>query len=545
MPMKSSINVLENLLLSSLFVTTLLITPVFSYDPFNIPKFFAIVIFSSLLIPNLIINRNQLRNVMGKVLPPTIGFFLVWGLLSSLIVGNSLTENFYGITGRQTGFITYFSFIIIFTTAILISNLIIIYKILKLLVICGILSITYGLIQNFNFDFFNWINPYSSVIGFFGNPNFQSSFIGIAAVGLFALTNRDTPIYSILCVSLVVLSIYVINLSQSRQGYLVMAVGISTNIFFKIKNSSRLSRFSTYYVSLIIIFSVAVILDMLQRSPWNSIIYKETVSYRGDFWRSGVHILQQNLVFGVGFDGFRDNYRLHKDATSALRPMPDAEVDSTHNVFLDVALGGGLPLIFAYLLLVFFTFRSAFRLYKMGGCNIVLSGVFSCWLAYLAQSFISMNNIGLAIWGWTLSGLIIGYEVRTRLNKPQFINKKSTSSALGNLFGLITGFLIVIPQVIVDAQFKIAVESKDYSQIYKNAMQWPQSIKRINLISEDLRIAGFLTQSKELSIQAIELNPNNFEAWLNFARLTNISEKELEVAISNLRKLDPLNPGLE
>jgi hypothetical protein len=156
-----------------------------------------------------------------------------------------------------------------------------------------------------------------------------------------------------------------------------------------------------------------------------------------------------------------------------------------------------------------------------------------------------MNNIGLAIWGWSLSGIIIGYELKSRLNQPQITNKKLTNFALSNLIGLIIGLLIVLPQIIVDAQFKSAVESKDYSKIYKNATQWPQSVKRINLISEDLRIAGFPIQSKELATLAIKLNPNNFEAWLVFARLPNISDKELEVAITNLRNLDPLNPGLK
>ena len=37
------------------------------------------------------------------------------------------------------------------------------------------------------------------------------------------------------------------------------------------------------------------------------------------------------------------------------------------------------------------------------------------WVAYQTQSFISINQIGLAIWGWILSGLIIGYEINTRV----------------------------------------------------------------------------------------------------------------------------------
>lgn len=543
--MRNNLKVIENLLLLGLLITTLLITPMFSYDPFNIPKFSAMIIFSILIFLNLAVNRYQWQGQFDKVLILVIGFFLIWALLSSLISSKNLTENFYGATGRQTGFFAYLSFLIIFVTSILISNLVFLYKVIKLLAFCGIVSGIYGLFQGINLDIVNWINPYSSVIGFLGNPNFQSSFLGIAIVGLFALVNKNNPINSILIFFLIIFLCYVVNLTQARQGYLVIATGIFTNIFFRIKNSKKFSRFSYYYTSLIIVLIIAVVLDMLQRSPWNSIIYKETVSYRGDFWRSASRILLANPVFGVGFDGFRDNYRLYKDSTAALRPLPDAEVDSAHNVFLDIALGGGFPLLFAYLILVFFTFRAAFRLHQTGNFNFGISGVFSCWLAYLAQSMISMNNIGLAIWGWSLSGLVIGYEINTRKNRPKFEGKKPVNLFLTNFVGLIIGLVLVTPQFIVDAQFKSAVESKDYSKIYKNALKWPQSVKRITLISNDLRLAGFPEQSKELIIQALKLNPNNFEAWLTFARLPNISSSELEIALINLRKLDPLNPGLK
>jgi hypothetical protein len=65
------------------------------------------------------------------------------------------------------------------------------------------------------------------------------------------------------------------------------------------------------------------------------------------------------------------------------------------------------------------------------------------------------------------------------------------------------------------------------------------------LISEDLRINGFLVQSRELALEAIKLNPNNFEAWLAFGRIPNITQEELKTTLDKLRELDPLNPGLK
>jgi hypothetical protein len=156
-----------------------------------------------------------------------------------------------------------------------------------------------------------------------------------------------------------------------------------------------------------------------------------------------------------------------------------------------------------------------------------------------------MNNIGIAIWGWVFSGLLIGYEINTRKDEVKVNNIKSSNSTFAKSLGVLIGILIVLPQVLVDAQFKSSVESKDYSKIYQNSLQWPQSVKRITLIAEDLSVAGFPVQSRELIIQAIELNPRNFEAWLVFARLPNSTTEEVKFALEKLRELDPLNPGLK
>jgi O-antigen ligase len=104
----------------------------------------------------------------------------------------------------------------------------------------------------------------------------------------------------------------------------------------------------------IAIGAISVVSDMLQKSPWAPFIYKSSITYRGDFWRAGWNMTLDNPLLGVGFDGFRDNYRLHQDLDTALRPIPDAVVDSAHNVFLDISTAGGFPLLFVYIILIFY-----------------------------------------------------------------------------------------------------------------------------------------------------------------------------------------------
>jgi O-antigen ligase len=543
---KNTVKSLESQLLWCLALVTTVITPFISYDPFNIPKFALIVAFASIGSLLMIFNRKILFSNLHIPILTFTSFFIIWALISSILSTTNKTETFYGVTGRQTGFITYASFIVMFLIAIIISSDLIVERVLKILLICGMLSTVYGVAQFYNLDFFDWINPYSPVIGFFGNPNFQSSFLGICAVGAFSLIKFKDKLFAILLTLLIFTLLYSIYLTQSRQGYLVVLSGIAISIIFKLQFLMKNRLWLVFYLSLISVTALSIVLDMLQKSPWKPFVYKESVTYRGDFWRSGWQMTVDNPIFGVGLDGFRDNYRTYKDMDAALRPIPDAVVDSAHNVFLDISSGGGFPLLFAYLGMIFYTLLSTVRISRrLKTQKLILIGIFSCWVAFTSQSLISMNNIGIAIWGWVFSGLLIGYEINTRKDEVKVNDIKSSNSTFAKSLGVLIGILIVLPQVLVDAQFKSSVESKDYSKIYQNSLQWPQSVKRITLIAEDLSVAGFPVQSRELIIQAIELNPRNFEAWLVFARLPNSTTEEVKFALEKLRELDPLNPGLK
>jgi tetratricopeptide (TPR) repeat protein len=46
-----------------------------------------------------------------------------------------------------------------------------------------------------------------------------------------------------------------------------------------------------------------------------------------------------------------------------------------------------------------------------GNKKYLLAGIFSAWIAFHAQSLVSIDNIGIAIWGWLLGGAIIGISI--------------------------------------------------------------------------------------------------------------------------------------
>ena len=79
----------------------------------------------------------------------------------------------------------YIALTALFIGAVVIASAKFVSSFARMLLIAGGLSIGYGLLQTIGADPIKWVNQYSPVIGFLGNPNFQSAFMGItAAAGL-------------------------------------------------------------------------------------------------------------------------------------------------------------------------------------------------------------------------------------------------------------------------------------------------------------------------------------------------------------------------
>ena len=74
--------------------------------------------------------------------------------------------------------------------------------------------------------------------------------------------------------------------------------------------------------------------------------------------------------------------------------------------------------------------------------------------------------------------------------------------------------------------------------------KWPQSVIRMSLAAKILREGGFPDQALDISTQAIEKFPKNFEAWQELTLNPKVSESLKAEALLVMKQLDPLNPNL-
>ena len=171
--------VLGKILVWALVSATLLVTPLWSLDPINPIKMLAISATGFMGLGVLLVNQKTLALGRYKVPLILIGGFMAWQLIVLVVSGGDKLQQLFGTTGRNTGLVTYLAFSSLFLVSIVASTSTFLNRFLMTSLVVGVASLGYGVIQALGGDPFEWVNQYSPVFGFLGNPNFQSSFLGI------------------------------------------------------------------------------------------------------------------------------------------------------------------------------------------------------------------------------------------------------------------------------------------------------------------------------------------------------------------------------
>ena len=539
-----------------LIAATLLVTPLWSLDPINPIKMLVVVPVSFMCLGLILANRGSVAWAKYKVVLGLISAFVVWQVLVVLISGGEIYQQLFGSNGRNTGLITYVAFSLIFVGSIITSSPAVIKQLILVVFIVGSASLAYGVIQALGADPFNWVNPYSPVFGFLGNPNFQSSLLGVLGVivsGQFFAKGLKLQFKALIGLYLLV-TLYVIKETNSQQGFLVLALGIGVVVGLYVLQLNR--SLGIAYGLLSIIGFFAVLIGTLNKGPLAAILYKDSVTYRGDYWRAGWNMTVDNPIFGVGMDSYGDWYRRSRTIEATLRRGPDVTSNAAHNVYLDISSYGGFPLLIIYVALMALVVVSAVKVLKRStSFNPVFVGMFAGWVAFQAQSIISINQIGLAMWGWVLSGLIIGYEINTRdvvveavVKKGRVAGKPAQSSA-GSIVALFISFVLGVlagmPPYVASAKFKSALETSNPTIVQQAAYIWPVDSSRMIQVAMALNDNKLDAQGLEVALDATKKFPDNYFVWATLDLMTAATAEQKAEALAQMKRLDPLNPNLK
>lgn len=545
-------------------LVTFVMSPSLSYEGINIPKLSTLVFGAAIVLALLLADLKIFLDSRYRLSIIFAAIFKIDLLFVLFTSSTPFNEQFFGVNGRNTGYLTYVSLLVVFFAAVVSFDKKKSEMLVWSLLTIGSLSLIYGLMQSANLDPFKWNNPYSPVLGFLGNPDFQSSFLGICAVAAFALlfqAKASVRIRAGLGVYLL-LSAYIIARTKAQQGFLVFLAGAVIVVFFLLHKNQKTEKLSFLYLPLALASGVLVVLGSLNKGPLAHYLYKVSVTYRGDYWRAGWKMTTQHPLTGVGLDSYGNWYRATRTLAATVRRGPDIVSNAAHNVFLDISSSGGFPLLIAYLLIVGYALISGMKVIKRTeGFNAPHIALFGAWCAYQIQSFISLNQIGLAIWGWILSGALVAYEISTRpeqaheatsaavqKNKGRNVKVKvnsSPTSYLAIITGIIVGLAIGLPPFIADAALRSALQKGDPTALVAAVKKWPIDEIRLVQAAQILASSKLNAQSLELDIFAAKRDPRLYYAWEGISTNSTATAAQKSDALSHMKLLDPNNPKLK
>jgi hypothetical protein len=228
-------------------------------------------------------------------------------------------------------------------------------------------------------------------------------------------------------------------------------------------------------------------------------------------------------------------------------------------VVLDFFAYGGWPLLLAYVGLLVLAGIAALRIIaRTRSYDATFVAIFAAWACYITQAIISINQIGLAIWGWLLTGALVAYEYATRhsvaAEEPparkgtrKSANSGVISPQLVAGIGVVVGLLVAVPPLSADMKWRSALDSKDANKVMaalEPGYLSPSDSSRFAQAVQLFASSNLMDQARDIALKGVEFNPDYFDAWKILYYLSNSTEAEKAQALENMKRLDPRNPDV-
>ena len=556
--------ILGTVTLVALAAVTLVVAPYTLLDPMGLPKltmlaFFAVVALS-LMGPAI----KNLFSSSFRILVILLLLFIVQIILVLLFSGGNIGTQFFGVHQRHTGALTYISLAILALSASLVSNHEFLKRFIRTALIIGGLLVVYGNAQYLGLEPFPYVNSYTvnAPIGTFGNSNFQSAFLGMIAVLSFTMSLNAAfkPIARVGLALMGFASLLGVYETLAKQGYLNFVAGAGVVAMLWLFMNERKSL-AIAVAGIGAVGGGLVFLGLINLGPLANLIYKSSLAARGYYWRAAIEMLTDHPFFGVGMDGFGDWY-LRSRPKDYFENNFFSSSNAAHNVYLDIASSGGFMLITIYFGILGLAIYSIVKVaQRSDSFDVYFVALVGAWVAYQIQAFVSINQIGVAIWGWVLSGLIIGYEINTRVSETtqsipagrkqkgqkakNLVQPLSSRNIISILAGVLIGAIVAGPLFIANARFYSAIKAGDIKAVESAGNQWPHDQRRMYMLAGIFRNAALDEQAIKVLREATLDYPDSFDLWTLWTTIPSASPTDLATAKAQLKRLDPFNPDLK
>jgi tetratricopeptide (TPR) repeat protein len=271
-------------------------------------------------------------------------------------------------------------------------------------------------------------------------------------------------------------------------------------------------------------------------------------------------MFKANPLFGVGLDRYGAFFKEYREVSYPLTYGYQITSTNAHNTFIQFFATGGIFLGVIYLVLNVYILKRAILALKTtsGNNRTLVAGVFSAWIAYHAQSLISIDNIGISVWGWVLGGSIVGLSVSATTppeeEKRSFQVRQNTinlerffiSATSTFMAGILIIFLARGELNAYKSTYSFDLQNTQVKSIYKEL-----NIKAINTplidpvyslnAAMNLVQAGFVKEGLAKVEKISRDDPRNLDA-LNSLAVIYEQTNEINRAIINREKITQIDP---
>ena len=537
--------------------TTLFIIPT-SIEPFSEPRLFVLSSLSLIALLSFIHIRNELyKNRAFKVFYFLIAVFIFLLIVSAIINDLSFAQLILGAWARNNGLAYYVSLFILLIVTVNMKSTKLEYSILKALSFTGFIVNIYAWLQFANFDFYNSLFPLYNknlvVYSVFGNTNFFSAFFSFSL-----LANLGVRTFSAISLVFSLPLLFIVDL----QGLVLSFFGLIAISCFWV-NSQLIRNFKSksflrlvYLIPFLFIGVLALFLRAQNRFNKQEFITLEDRSY---FWQSAIEMIRNSPWFGVGPDSFGYWVGIYRskefyDFRNQLKTDP-GYTDNAHNVLLHIAATLGIPALVLYCLIIFFVLWRALIAYRVCKDKFIVYVLITIFCAYLLQSIISIDHLGLSVWGWIIGGILVKLSIGDE--NLQVAKQVKLSRLSINKFKIIfLVILAILPIYVAVDLIKVSKVSNIFSNsildrsfltnksnidnIFNLAMNSNHASLRID-VAIHLANSGNLKQALSLAEATSKEFPRDIKSWVLLSKIYKNMDREKEYlgALNILRKLEP------
>jgi len=558
----------SNSVLLTCTLMTLFIIPV-NIDPFSSPRLFILSVLSFIALVYFILSKAEIyTDKHFKVFYLLVATFITLIIISAVVNNLSLSQLILGAWARNNGLAYYLSIFTLIIFVINLPNTAIEYSIVKILSYLGFVVNVYALLQLANFDIYNSIFPlYNTkllVYSIFGNTNFYSAFFGfsfLANLGIILNKNFSRKMRFFATISLLFSSplLFVVDL----QGLVIISLGsVAISYFWMhsqvVKNLKNKSFLKYIYLSpLLFVSLITLILKNQNRLNRSELVSLEDRFY---FWQSAIKMTGDNPWFGVGPDSYGNwvgIYRSKEFYNFRNELNIDAGyTDNAHNLLLQISSTLGIPALLLFCLIIFFVLWRSWIAYKVCSDKFVVFILIVIFCAYLLQSFVSIEHLGLGVWGWTIGGILVNLSIINKI--PQTVNQLNQFWLYINKIKIIILLLVAILPIYVAVDL---IQISRLSTVFSNSIldkTFFVSKKNLNYLLDlamnsnhapfrnDIAIhlanTGNLQEALVLAEATSEKFPREIRSWVLLSKIYKNTDREKEYldALAMLKKLEPL-----